>query len=130
VATEHDALGSAYISLIATLGDNSLSMRKKETAKAMLAQGHKDVIPFLIGALQDQRVFDPKYLSPSAAPDAKPRIQTVGMVCESILYQIILGDVPRVYRVADWNSWWAQNKNKSLSEIVTMVYANSTPVSK
>jgi hypothetical protein len=122
-----DSLSGAYAQLVQALGDPALSMWKRETAKSMLSEGDKEVIPVLISALGDRRTFDPEYVDPSASIDAKPRIQTVGEVCERVLYGVISGHQLRRYYVADWPAWWDQHKSKDLSEIIAMVRANSVP---
>jgi hypothetical protein len=101
-------------------------MWKKESARSMLTKGEKEVIPVLIAALQDGRTFDPEYLSPTASPDSKPRILTVGRTCEQIREQVISGGEVRRYYVSDWEEWWEKNKTKTLYEIILMVRANST----
>jgi hypothetical protein len=123
-----DPLDEAYGRLVFALGDSSLSMWKRATARIMLSEADKDVIPVLISALGDKRTFDPEYIGPGASFDAKPQIQTVGLVSEVILYRVISGREPRRYHVFDWGRWWEQNQSKKLSEIIEMVRANSEPI--
>lgn len=123
-----DPLDEAYGRLVLALGDSSLSMWKRATARIMLSEGDKDVIPVLISALGDKRTFDPEYMGPGASFDDEPKLQTVGQVCEVILYRVISGREPRRYHVSDWVNWWEQNQSKNLSEIIEMVRANSEPI--
>ena len=122
-----NSLDIAYSDLVLALGDPSLSMRKKETARSMLAKADQDVIPILIASLGDKRVFDPEYKSPSSAAATKPRICTVGEMCDAILYRVISGDQVTQYEVSNWETWWQQNKGKRLHEIIQMVRSETGP---
>lgn len=114
-------MADIYRKLIFAMGDPSLSViRHYEAATMIAASTENEALPYLIQALDDQRVFDPEYSRPSGAPDDPPVILTVGKRCESMLLYTFLQVTPKSahsYRVKDWNAWWHQHRGMTLYEI-------------
>jgi len=117
-----------YLGLISILGDSSKTKEAKYRASRTLSQGDIRLVPLLINALTDERVFDPKAVRPIASINAPYERRTVGMECEDILYQVI-GVEPGLggYSVSNWAAWWTSHKHLSLPEIRAEVARRQQP---
>lgn len=128
-----DPLGHAYHDLIEALGNQSLSVPQRHTARFMLVQAHsRDVLPLLISSLQDTRVHDPEASGPGEPADGSTHIvETVGKTCEAMLYEIVLrGEPRRAFRITDWNQWWEANRDKDMGSICDEAIRQNGPPSE
>ncbi|MCK5320400.1 PD40 domain-containing protein [Candidatus Parcubacteria bacterium] len=113
--------------LIQQMGDDNISQEIKNAIPEKLYDYGKEAIPYLIEALDDERVFDSCYEFPSGYLGQDCVILLVKHKCSSIINWIItpspsLGyKYSYSYKVDDWQQWWNKNQDKSLNEIRKMV---------
>jgi hypothetical protein len=84
----------------------------------LVAWQNTNAVGILIEALSDQRVFDPQFISPAGNPTTAVRHKiTVGKRAEMLLEFMLKKEKGSWYRVADWNKWWQDHKQMTLSDI-------------
>jgi len=114
------SLNEAHESLVEALGDQRLTLSERREARSMLYEGRgKGLIPILINHLEDGRTFDPEAIADGAPADgSKTHVETVKMICEDLLYYIVLGTVERYqFKVSDWREWWERHQVLPIDEI-------------
>ena len=113
-------------SLIQQMGDDNVSQKIKNEIPEKLYNYGKEAIPYLIEALDDERVFG-CFLFNQFVSDPCRKV-LVKEECKSIIYKIIeplppLGEKHFTYEYyqIDLKQWWEENQDKSLNEIRKMV---------
>ena len=122
--------------LIQQMGDDNVLQEVKNEIPEKLYDYGKEAIPYLIEALDDERIFDPCYMGPSSLTrlpgEECERQRLVKSECVMVIKRIITpSPYPQValdnkgyrffYKVNDWQQWWNKNQDKSLNEIRKMV---------
>ena len=105
--------------LIAIMGAPDVPVSVHDEAESMLVSSEStEALGVLIGALDDQRVFDPIFISPAGNPATTVRHPiTVGGRAEMLLGMMIGIKKGSKYGLPDWNKWWVNHKHMSLHEI-------------
>jgi hypothetical protein len=104
--------------LVQGMGDPRRSVSEHYEAESMLlASEGKDAVRSMIDAQNDDRVFDPAFVSPAGPPSSKRFPITVGKRVKMLLPEIIGADKFSLYRVADWEKWWQDHVNASFDDI-------------
>ena len=106
--------------MIRMLGDSDVSVSERHGVENILCSiDDRALIPVLIEALGDERVFDPSMEVPSG--NGQKAVYLVNDIC-SILLKSRFGISPRsLYRVTDWKEWWKQHESMSEEEIRTEI---------
>lgn len=112
---------AAYRQLVAALGDQNLNREQRNTAFKMLLKADEDVIPVLLEALTDERVYDPAYIAPNSDNRAMPEKRTVGFAVSDIFYCIVNPSGNGAFHVDDWRKFWEENKGKHFIEIQAII---------
>ncbi|MCK5504380.1 MAG: hypothetical protein KAJ10_04425, partial [Thermodesulfovibrionia bacterium] len=127
LSTEELSTEDNIQSLINQMGDDNVSQKIKNAIPEKLYDYGKEAIPYLIEALDDERVFDACYELPSGYDGQDCVILLVKQRCNSIINQIITPNpslnykYSYYYKVGNWQQWWNENQDKSLNEIRKMV---------
>ena len=114
-------------SLIQQMGDENISQETKNAIPEKLYNYGKETIPYLIEALDDERVFDDCYIFPNGESLSDCFKLPVKDECRWIMYEIIIPSpllgykYSYYYEVKNWQQWWKENQDKSLNEIRKMV---------
>ncbi|MCK5416440.1 hypothetical protein KAI92_03370 [Candidatus Parcubacteria bacterium] len=118
--------------LIQQMGNDNISQEIKNAIPEKLYDYGKEAISYLIEALDDERVFNPRCISLSADSSADYFEKLIKEECEEIIRIIVTpSPYPKTapidkgyrfsFRIDNWQQWWEENQNKSLNEIRKMV---------
>lgn len=116
------SITEVFALLIQTLGSPQVSIPDRYLAKEMLGQCKDErLIPLLVNATTDHRVFDPEAEYPSGSGEDKTHVRLVRSVCIDLLRARLIRNPRSQYEVRDWKEWWQTYGHLPLEEIRQMI---------